>query len=85
MKIDSPRHAYFGGEIAAPVTKVVLRAALASRNAALDRSQLATVERVKVPGSVDTLAQAGEVAEAPRRRWRRPPWQRKSCEKCAGR
>ena len=64
VKIDSPRHAYFGGEIAAPVTKVVLRAALAARNSGLDRAQLATVERVKVPGSVDTLAQAGEVAEA---------------------
>ena len=62
VKIDSPRHAYFGGEIAAPVTKVVLRAALAARNAALDRAQLATVERVKGPGSVDTLAPAGEVA-----------------------
>jgi cell division protein FtsI/penicillin-binding protein 2 len=65
VKIDSPRHAYFGGEIAAPVTKVVLRAALAARNAALDRAQLATVERVRLPGSVDTLAQAGEVVEAP--------------------
>lgn len=65
VKIDSPRHAYFGGEIAAPVTKVVLRAALAARNSGLDRAQLATVERVKVHGAVDTLAQAGEVAEAP--------------------
>jgi cell division protein FtsI (penicillin-binding protein 3) len=65
VKIDSPRHAYFGGEIAAPVTKVVLRAALAARNAALDRAQLATAERVRLPGSVDTLAQAGEVAAAP--------------------
>ena len=64
VKIDSPPHAYFGGEIAAPVTKTILRAALASRNAGLDRAQLASVERVKVPGSVDTLAQAGEVAAA---------------------
>ena len=64
VKIDSPRHAYFGGEIAAPVTKVVLRAALAARNAALDRAQLATAERVKGPGSIDTLARAGEVADA---------------------
>jgi cell division protein FtsI/penicillin-binding protein 2 len=65
VKIDSPRHAYFGGEIAAPVTKVVLRAALAARNAALDRAELAAVERVRLPGSVDTLAQASEVVEAP--------------------
>ena len=45
VKLDSPRGAYYGGEIAAPVTSVVLRAALAARNAALDRSELASVER----------------------------------------
>jgi membrane peptidoglycan carboxypeptidase len=47
VKLDSPRHDYYGGEIAAPVTKVVLRAALAARDAALNRSELATVERVR--------------------------------------
>lgn len=45
VKLDSPRGAYYGGEIAAPVTSVVLRAALAARNAALDRTELASVER----------------------------------------
>jgi cell division protein FtsI (penicillin-binding protein 3) len=45
VKFDSPRHAYFGGEIAAPVTKIVLRAALAARDAALNRADLASVER----------------------------------------
>lgn len=65
VKFDSPRHAYYGGEIAAPVIKLVLRAALAARNAALDRAQLATAEHVRFPGSVDTLAQAGELAAAP--------------------
>jgi len=49
VKLDSPRHAYYGGEIAAPVTKVVLRAALAARDAALNRAELATVERVRKP------------------------------------
>ncbi|HEY3258497.1 MAG TPA: penicillin-binding transpeptidase domain-containing protein [Gemmatimonadaceae bacterium] len=49
VKIDSPRHAYYGGEIAAPVTKVVLRAALAARDAALNRAELASVERVRRP------------------------------------
>jgi cell division protein FtsI (penicillin-binding protein 3) len=49
VKIDSPPHAYYGGEIAAPVTKVVLRAALAARDAALNRAELATVERVRRP------------------------------------
>lgn len=45
IKLDSPRRAYYGGEVAAPVTSVVLRAALAARNAALDRAELASVER----------------------------------------
>jgi cell division protein FtsI (penicillin-binding protein 3) len=45
VKLDSPKRAYYGGEVAAPVTSVVLRAALAARNAALDRTELARVER----------------------------------------
>jgi len=56
VKLDSPRHAYYGGEIAAPVTKVVLRAALAARDAALNRAELATVERVRKPS--DTMLPA---------------------------
>lgn len=47
VKLDSPRRAIFGGEIAAPVTKVVLLAALAARNAALNKGELANVERVQ--------------------------------------
>lgn len=45
VKLDSPRKAFYGGEVAAPVTSVILRAALAARNAALDRGELASVER----------------------------------------
>jgi cell division protein FtsI (penicillin-binding protein 3) len=41
VKIDNPRGAYVGGLTAAPVTKAVLQAALASRNASLDRRSLA--------------------------------------------
>jgi cell division protein FtsI (penicillin-binding protein 3) len=44
VKFDSPRAGYFGGDIAAPVTAVVLRAALAARDAALNRTELANVE-----------------------------------------
>src|SRR5689334_11300001 len=46
VKLDSPkgRH-YAGGDIAAPVTQVVLRAALAARDAALDRQDLAASEK----------------------------------------
>ncbi|HVD60354.1 MAG TPA: penicillin-binding transpeptidase domain-containing protein [Gemmatimonadaceae bacterium] len=61
VKLDSPRHDYYGGEIAAPVTKVVLRAALAARDAALNREELATVERVR-GGNADSLAQSESAA-----------------------
>jgi cell division protein FtsI (penicillin-binding protein 3) len=63
VKLDSPRHDYYGGEIAAPVTKVVLRAALAARDAALNREELATVERVR-GGNADSMAQPAS-ASAP--------------------
>jgi membrane peptidoglycan carboxypeptidase len=65
VKIDSPPHAYYGGEIAAPVTKVVLRAALAARDAALNRAELATVERVRRPADTALPAiseAAGDIA-----------------------
>ena len=41
VKIDNPKGDYMGGLTAAPVTKRVLEAALASRDAALDRRSLA--------------------------------------------
>jgi cell division protein FtsI (penicillin-binding protein 3) len=54
VKLDSPRGAqYTGGEIAAPVTQIVLRAALAARDAALDREGLAASER-------STIAEQGD-------------------------
>lgn len=46
VKLDSPKGAHYaGGEIAAPVTQIVLRAALAARDAALDREGLAASEK----------------------------------------
>ena len=52
VKLDSPKGAHYaGGEIAAPVTQIVLRAALAARDAALDREGLAASEK---PTTVDT-------------------------------
>jgi cell division protein FtsI (penicillin-binding protein 3) len=45
VKLDNPRGAYVGGLTAAPVTKAVLEAALASRNASLDRRTLAATRR----------------------------------------
>ncbi|MFN2566913.1 MAG: penicillin-binding transpeptidase domain-containing protein [Gemmatimonadaceae bacterium] len=41
VKLDSPKDAYSGGRAAAPVTRAVLEAALAARDAALDRRGLA--------------------------------------------
>ena len=53
VKLDSPkgRH-YAGGDIAAPVTQIVLRAALAARDAALDREGLAASEKSAGPEPV---------------------------------
>jgi cell division protein FtsI (penicillin-binding protein 3) len=46
VKLDSPKGGHYaGGDIAAPVTKIVLRAALAARDAALDRHDLAVSEK----------------------------------------
>ena len=41
VKLDDPSGAYYGGATAAPVTKIVLEAAIAARDAALDRGALA--------------------------------------------
>jgi cell division protein FtsI (penicillin-binding protein 3) len=46
VKLDSPQGAHYaGGDIAAPVTQIVLRAALSARDAALNRGDLAASER----------------------------------------
>lgn len=60
VKLDAPKRAYYGGEVAAPVSSVVLRAALAARNAALDRAELANVER-DLPLTKDTLKETVSV------------------------
>ena len=58
VKLDSPKGAHYaGGEIAAPVTQIVLRAALAARDAALDREGLAASER-------PTTAETGDRPDA---------------------
>jgi len=48
VKLDSPRGgSYYGGTTAAPVTKAVLEAAIAARDAALDRALLASARTEK--------------------------------------
>jgi cell division protein FtsI (penicillin-binding protein 3) len=49
VKLDSPTGSHYGGgDIAAPVTRIVLRAALAARDAALNREDLAASEKTAV-------------------------------------
>ena len=57
VKIDRPTGAYYGGETAAPVTRAVLEAAIAARDATLDRRALASRE------SLEALAKAGPHAD----------------------
>jgi cell division protein FtsI (penicillin-binding protein 3) len=72
VKLDDPSGAYYGGRTAAPVTKVVLEAAIAARDAALDRRRLAEVPQRAVslvaafPDSVRSADTAARVAEAER-------------------
>ena len=54
VKLDNPVGAYYGGKTAAPISKVVLEAAIAARDAALDRGALARVGRPR-PAPADTL------------------------------
>ena len=67
VKLDSPREGYYGGDIAAPVSAVVLRAAIAARDAALDRGELAVVEkRIALPEASNLAARTAAVAKGQR-------------------
>ncbi len=63
VKLDNPRGAYVGGLTAAPVTKAVLEAALASRSAALDRGTLAASRRERVLDSTGTAHRAAVASQ----------------------
>jgi cell division protein FtsI (penicillin-binding protein 3) len=73
VKLDSPTGAHYaGGDIAAPVTRIVLRAALAARDAALNRESLAIAptesagaERRKANGDTSGAARATATEPAP--------------------
>ncbi|HEV7389365.1 MAG TPA: penicillin-binding transpeptidase domain-containing protein [Gemmatimonadaceae bacterium] len=65
VKLDSPKGAHYaGGDIAAPVTQIVLRAALSARDAALNRQDLAASER-------DAASKSGKGKEPPAERMAR--------------
>ena len=57
VKIDNPKGAYMGGLTAAPVTKDVVKAALASANASLDRRSLEASRR-ELPDTTSPLGLA---------------------------
>jgi cell division protein FtsI (penicillin-binding protein 3) len=63
VKLDDPARDY-GGVTAAPVTKAVLEAALAARDAALDRSALAS-RSMKLSPVADSMAGTPRDTEAP--------------------
>jgi len=66
VKMDNPKGSYFGGKTAAPVSRSILEAAVAARDAALDRGALASdrlvalvdtaVDRPAVTGPIDSDA-----------------------------
>jgi len=64
VKLDDPRTTVFGGTAAAPVSKIVVEAAIAARDAALDRRALAASEVLSGTGRDSAGAANGEVADS---------------------
>jgi cell division protein FtsI (penicillin-binding protein 3) len=65
VKLDNPQGAsYYGGRVAAPVSKVVLEAAIAARDAALNRTQLAEAPKRRTPDTAQAADSVRAVAEA---------------------
>ena len=65
VKLDDPTGDYYGGKTAAPVSRVVIEAALAARDAALDRSALASRPRPRpVPDDARRASVAAETTVA---------------------
>jgi cell division protein FtsI (penicillin-binding protein 3) len=68
VKIDNPQGSYYGGKTAAPVAKAVIEAAIAARDAGLDRADLALQKARYVPPAEEApmgrVASAGVVADA---------------------
>jgi cell division protein FtsI (penicillin-binding protein 3) len=59
VKLDNPKGAYYGGKTAAPVSKVVLEAAIAARDAAIDRNALTRRRTEPVLASRDSGPKPG--------------------------
>ena len=65
VKLDNPTKSIYGGKAAAPVSKVVLQAALAARDAALDRRTLASAKSSSLPAAVQTTVVETAAVAAP--------------------
>lgn len=61
VKLDRPQGAYYGGKTAAPVAKAILQAAIAARDASLDRGDLASQRARYVPPGAALDAPAGRI------------------------
>ena len=65
VTLDNPNGDYFGGKTAAPVSKTVLEAAIAARDAALDRTVLASRDHpARGAAAVDVAPPVGATAGA---------------------
>jgi cell division protein FtsI (penicillin-binding protein 3) len=75
VKLDNPKRAIYGGETAAPVSRIVLQAALAARDAALDRRALiaARLPDAPLPVPVSPLGTVGDTAPPTRVVAQSPP------------
>ena len=61
VKLDNPRGAYYGGKTAAPVAKAVLQAAIAARDASLNRGDLASQRARYVPPGAELDRPQGRI------------------------
>jgi cell division protein FtsI (penicillin-binding protein 3) len=62
VKLDNPKGSYFGGATAAPVSRTILQAAIAARDAALDWETLAGSRRVAVLDTTRAMPEPGPSA-----------------------
>ena len=65
VKIDNPDGNYYGGATAAPVSRSVLQAALAARNAALDRSALASDDATEAAADSEEISEDATAGSVP--------------------
>jgi cell division protein FtsI (penicillin-binding protein 3) len=73
VKLDNPSSSIYGGKAAAPVSKTVLQAAIAARDASLDRKNLASVPKrveataplAEATASADSIVRVTESGSVP--------------------